>query len=82
MCVGRGALSVPLIILVLEQNPFSPGVLSCRLFPRRYRPRLQRVSHPQHLPVDAGRALCRDGPSLQQDQQRPPERWHSLRRCR
>ena len=80
--VNYKTFDVPLTNRISEQNPFSAGFVSCGLFPRRYRARLQRVPHPQHLPVDAGWALRRGGPSLQQDQQRRPERRHPLCGCR
>ena len=54
------------------------AVSSC-LHPCRYSSGLQCVPHPQHLPADARRAVCRRRPSLQQDKQRPPQCRHSLR---
>lgn len=66
----------------LEINCIFKAVYSNSSIHCRCSSRLQCVPHPQYHPVDARRAVCWGGPSLQQDKQCAPKRWHSLRSCR
>lgn len=66
----------------LEINCIFKAVYSDYSIYCRCSSRLQCVPHPQYHPVDARRAVCWGGPSLQQDKQCAPKRWHSLRSCR
>lgn len=66
----------------LEINCIFKAVYSDSSIHCRCSSRLQCVPHPQYHPVDARRAVCWGRPSLQQDKQCAPKRWHSLRSCR